>query len=968
MFRKTLILYLLCFLVTPLSFAGGPFIIGINGKTVPMLISSADYPGVIRAFHDLQTDIGKVSGTKPSLFFDTIPGSSTVILAGTLESPLISGLIKRGLFHPEIKGKWESFQIETILNPYPGIESALVIAGSDKRGTIYGIYEISRKIGVSPWYWWADVVPEHRDTLVFPAGNFIQGPPSVKYRGIFLNDEAPDLSNWVYAKFGTAPVSKDPPVPAGIANYNHEFYARIFELLLRLRGNYLWPAMWNNAFNEDDTLNARMADEYGIVMGTSHQEPMLRAQKEWDRRYKSTLGSWNFVKHEETLENFWREGIRRNKPYESIVTLGLRGADDTEMAPGGPEANKALLEHIVDIQRQMLREEIDTNITLIPQVWCLYKEVLDYYKAGMRVPDDVTLLWAEDNWGNIRRLPTQEERKRSGGAGIYYHFDYHGGPRSYQWLNTSPLPKIWDQMSLAREYGADRVWIVNAGHFRGYELPVSFFIDLGWYADSLKADNLQAYTEKWAEEQFGTGFGAEAGRILSAYSKFNGRRKPELLRPETYSIVTYQEADRVVTEFRQLQHDAEALYEKMPAGKKDAFYHLVLFPVKACAIVNELYVTAAKNDLFARQRRASANDMADRVQDLFSADTSLMAHYNKVFASGKWDHFMDQSHLGYTTWRDPPANSLDALNLTRIPVSDPSKMGVSVEGSENAWPGSKDEARLPGFDNINDQVHYLEIFKTGRQPVQVKITAPDKWITIKTGKATIDKDTRIPVAINWKKFPGNQSRGSIHITSGDISVKVDVMAEKHMIPEGIMAFVENDGYVSMESDHFMKNTDARAGKWIPIENYGHTGSAMRAEMDPGLESPPVDQLPCLEYPVYVFNSGEVYVDPVFAPSLNFIPGRPVRYAISFDDEQPQMITLVAPDFDAKNGNRAWEQSVSDNSRKGHSVHVLAKPGYHILKIRAADPGIVLQKIVINTGGLRPSYLGPPESLYRGKKL
>ena len=288
-----------------------------------------------------------------------------------------------------------------------------------------------------------------------------------------------------------------------MANYNRQFYTNLFELILRLKGNYLWPAMWNNAFNEDDPENSRFADEYGIVMGTSHQEPMLRAQKEWDRRYQKTLGSWNYAKNPDVLENFWREGIRRNKDYESLITIGLRGANDTEMAPGGPEANMALLAKIVEVQRKIIAEEMNPDVTKVPQLWCLYKEVQDFYNAGMRVPDDVTLLWAEDNWGNVRRLPTAEERKRSGGAGVYYHFDYHGGPRSYQWINTSPIAKIWDQMSLAKQYGADRIWIVNVGHFKGYEFPLEYFMNLAWDTSRWTNDNLNEFTRLWAEREFG---------------------------------------------------------------------------------------------------------------------------------------------------------------------------------------------------------------------------------------------------------------------------------------------------------------------------------------------------------------------------------------------------------------------------------------------------------------------------------
>ena len=472
------------------------FPISADGRSAPLLISSNEWPGVIRAFKDLQSDIGKTVSIVPQFNYDNIRDANEVIIAGTIgKNIIIDKLVKDKKINVKaIAGKWETFLIQVVNKPLPGVKRALIIAGSDKRGTIFGIYEISKQIGVSPWYWWADVPVLKKNKLYVNNGIYTQGSPSVRYRGIFLNDEAPDLTNWIREKFGSVTVSENPPMPKGVANYGHEFYTRLFELILRLKGNYLWPAMWNNAFNEDDPENPKLADEYGIVMGNSHQEPMLRAQKEWDRRYQKSLGSWNYAKNPDILEAFWREGIKRNKNYESIVTIGLRGANDTEMAPGGPQANMQMLEKIVDVQRKILTDEINTDVTKIPQLWCLYKEVQDYYKAGMRVPEDVTLLWAEDNWGNIRRLPTAEERKRSGGAGIYYHFDYHGGPRSYQWLNTNPIPKIWDQMSLAKQYGADRIWIVNVGHFKGYELPIEYFLDLAWNTEKQTGENLDEYT------------------------------------------------------------------------------------------------------------------------------------------------------------------------------------------------------------------------------------------------------------------------------------------------------------------------------------------------------------------------------------------------------------------------------------------------------------------------------------------
>jgi hypothetical protein len=945
------------------------FILSASGKSAPLYISSEEYPGVTRAFRDLQTDIGKVTGISPHLFIDTLPAEKLVVFAGTIgKSPLIGKLIDdHKIDVRDISGKWECFMIQVIKNPAPGIEKALVIAGSDKRGTIYGIYEISAQIGVSPWYWWADVPVAHRPDLYVLPGRYKQGEPSVKYRGLFLNDEAPALTNWVAAKFGMVAPSENPPIHEGVANYGHEFYEKLFELILRIRGNYLWPAMWNNAFNEDDPENARLADEYGIVMGTSHQEPMLRAQKEWDRRYLSTLGRWNYVTHKDILEEFWMEGIKRNRNNESIITIGLRGANDTEMMPGGPEANIPFLEKIVDVQRKMITEEINPDITKVPQLWCLYKEVQDYYNAGMRVPDDVTLLWAEDNWGNIRRLPTTEECNRQGGAGIYYHFDYHGGPRSYQWINTNPIPKIWDQMSLAKQYGADRIWIVNVGHFKGYEFPLEYFMSLGWNMDIHSNDNIIEYTRLWAERQFGPEYAGDIAEIISKYTKYNGRRKPELLNPETYSLINYNEAENILSDYNAVVARAEDIYVKLEPEKRDAYYQLVLFPVKASALVNELYITAGKNYLYAKQGRASTNDMVVKTELLFQVDTSLMSYFNRSFANGKWNHFMDQSHLGYTNWADPPFNSLRAIKLKKIEVIDEAIMGIAIEGSENVWPESPTDAILPEFDVFNQQSHWVDIFNKGNIPFTFSAETNDPWIRLEESEGVIEKDIRLWIQIDWQKAPEGRSVGKVKITGTDKKVVVIVNAFK---PDGIshetlQGFVEGEGYVSIEAEHFTKKTQDGGSRWIKIEDYGHTLSAMRATAP--VDAPqaiPGKNSPYLEYRMYLFNFGTTEVEAIFSPTLNFMPGRGLQYAISFDDNNPQIVTLVAGDFNAQNGNRDWEKTVMDNARFSTTTHTIKEPGYHTLKIWMIDPGPALQKIVINTGGVKSSYLRPPESYYR----
>ena len=425
-----------------------------------LYVDASDYAGVLRAVGDLREDLRRVTDCTATIVHETHSLGANPMLVGTLgKSALIDQLVREGKIDVRgIVGQWESFTVQTLRNPMPGVASALAIVGSDKRGTIYGVYDLSEQIGVSPWYWWADVPVHRHDALIVKAGRYTQGPPAVKYRGIFLNDEAPSLSGWVKERYG---------------NYNHGFYEKVFELILRLKGNYLWPAMWNNAFREDDALNAQLADEYGIVMGISHHEPMTRAQQEWKRH---GVGPWDYAKNGPFLREFWEQGLERSKDYENIITIGMRGDGDMPMSDS---ANIALLEQIVTDQRKIISNVYHQHADSVPQDWALYKEVQEYYEKGMRVPDDVTLLWCDDNWGNIRRLPTPEERQRGGGAGIYYHFDYVGDPRSYKWINTNPIAKVWEQMNLALHYGADRIWMVNVGDLKPMEFPIEFFSKLG---------------------------------------------------------------------------------------------------------------------------------------------------------------------------------------------------------------------------------------------------------------------------------------------------------------------------------------------------------------------------------------------------------------------------------------------------------------------------------------------------------
>jgi hypothetical protein len=822
----------------------------------------------------------------------------------------------------------------------PGVSSALIIAGSDKRGAIYGVYDLSEQIGVSPWYWWADVPVRHQEALFVKPGRYVQGEPAVRYRGIFLNDEAPALSGWTKEKFG---------------GFNSRFYVKVFELILRLKGNYLWPAMWGNAFNEDDPLNPKLADEYGIVMGTSHHEPMLRAQQEWKRHGK---GPWNYATNSEALKAFWTDGIEHNKGFESIITMGMRGDGDLPMVAGGDmAANVALLEKIVADQRSIIAQRMNPHLAAVPQLWALYKEVQEYYEKGMRVPVDVTLLWCDDNWGNVRRLPTAEERHRSGGAGIYYHFDYVGGPRNYKWLNTVPITKVWEQMNLAYQYGARRIWIVNVGDLKPMEFPIEFFLNLAWNPLAWPKDRIAEFTRLWAEREFGPAYAADIADILAKYTKYNGRRKPELLDSARYSLVDYQEADRVLAEWRAITEKTERIYGSLPENARDAFFQLVLYPAKASAQVNELYIAAAKNHLYSSQGRALTNDCAAQVRAWFQADADLSAFYNHTMAGGKWNHMMDQTHIGYTYWQQPPVNAMPAVTEIELPAE--AKIGVAVEGSRAAWPGAPGEPALPVLDAYQRGRRYIDIFNRGRAPFEFSAAASHPWILLSKAQGRIEKEERLSVSVDWSKAPQGSQQGSVRIAGpggGPVVVKVELFNPRQPARDSLAGFVESDGYVSIDAEHYTAKNDTPGARWEMIPDYGRTLSSMTVLPMTAASVTPPNGSPSLEYRMYLFHPGKVEVQAILAPTLDFVPGRGLRFAVSFDDQPPQILDALA-----RNSLKDWEESVKDSVRTVKSTHDVAELGYHVLKFWMVDPGVTLQKLVVDLGGLKPSYLGPPES-------
>ncbi|MGX5691282.1 glycosyl hydrolase 115 family protein [Arcticibacter tournemirensis] len=814
----------------------GYFPLVADGKAAPILLSQDEWPGVRRATNSFINDIRSVADVIP-LLPDRLEGSRRLIIAGTLgRNQWIDRLVKQGRINVDsIAGKWETYLIQSVQKPFPGVEEVLIIAGSDKRGTIYGIYDMSAQIGVSPWYWWADVPPKKKRAIYVKPGRHTDGTPAVKYRGIFINDEAPAFSGWTTAKFG---------------GFNHGMYEKVFELLLRLKANYLWPAMWGRAFNDDDKLNPVLADEYGIVMGTSHHEPMNRAQQEWKLYGK---GEWNYETNKDVLEKFWRKGIENMGAKETIVTVGMRGDGDMPMTEG---SNITLLERIVKDQRAIINDVLKKDASEVPQMWALYKEVQDYYDKGMRVPDDVTLLLCDDNWGNIRKLPSLTEKPRKGGYGIYYHFDYVGGPRSYKWINTNSVSRIWEQMHLAYEYNARQLWVVNVGDLKPMEYPISFFLDYAWKPERWTADKLRNYSIEWAAQQFGNHHAAEIADILIAYTRYNSRCKPELLNEKTFSLLNYNEFFRVTSDYRLLEDRAKKLYEVLPANYRDAFYQLVLHPVQASANLTEMYLETAKNKYYIQKgNAAAANEAADKVKVLFDKDQRISDYYNNQLAGGKWKHMMDQTHIGYVSWSDPANNVMPAV--TRL------------------------------------------------NPDSTKNT------------------TSLPLY-------------TTNLTAG----KPDIFKDEH-------------GYIAIEAEHFSRAVGNGEIRWTVIPDYGNTLSGVTpwpvtsARVKTGLKTPH------LEYDIDLKDSGIVSIITCVSPTLDFKHQNGLFYAVSIDDEQPQMV-----DISTRVDSRQWETSVIGNIRKLTTRHKIGSPGKHVLKYWMVDPAVVLQKIMIDSGGLKESFLGP----------
>ncbi|RDI97132.1 hypothetical protein DVT68_18835 [Dyella solisilvae] len=834
----------------------GEFGLVRQGRPAAIVVDPSADSAVVHVADSFAADLQRVSGQLPARFTELNAASGEVVIVGTLgHSAAIDALVRDGKIQADdLAGQWEAYRQIVVDHPYPNIARALVIVGSDRRGAVYGTYDISEKMGVSPWYWFADVPVQHRSNVFLTAGSR-RDQPKVKYRGFFINDEAPSFSTWATEHFG---------------GFNARMYEHVFELELRLKGNYLWPAMWApRAFADDDPENMKLADAMGIVMGTSHHEAMMRAQDEWHRHTDGgvTGGPWDYSVNAANLRTFWRGGIERmmskghGQGYESIVTVGMRGDGDEAMVGDKGEAQ---LQRIVADQRSIIADVTGKPADQTPQVWALYKEVQDYYDQGMKAPDDVTLLFSDDNWGQLRRVPAPGSA-RKGGYGIYYHFDYVGGPRNYKWINTNQIEKVWQQMDLAYASGVRTMWIVNVGDIKPMEFPLSFFMKQAWDPEAMTLDAMEQYPEAWARSTFGADQAAAIAQLITRYSQLAARRKPELVDADSFHLgeagkggLDGGEFGSIMAEWRDLERAMQKQKALLPEDQKDAYFQLVEHPIAALSNLYRLYYDVAWNRKLAAQNDPRANAFADDAEEAFRRDKALTDAYHALHG-GKWNGMMAQTHIGYTGWQEPTVDAMPAV--TRVPSA-----------------GAK-RADSAGFDR-------------GIGPVR-----------------------------------------------------------------------NVDGVIAIEAPHYSRAVDGRGLTWRAIPHLGRTAGAVTAFPQGQAATDEKDGVR-LEYDVDLGKPGDLTIQLTTAPTLDVSGHGALRTGISVDDGAMQIVTdRMTP---AANGvdtqaQKDWTEAVKDNARVLQTTFPGVAAGRHVIKIWRLDGNVVLEKLVLGTSNIPPSYLGPPET-------
>ena len=927
-------------------------------------VDAPDYAGLYHVAEKIRADVLSVTGAAPAL--EERLTEDYQIVAGTLgRSPMLDKMAAEdGLDLSAIQGRRESYALRLI-------GKKLVVAGTETVATLHGLYHISEAIGVSPWTYWADARPGRKTEIVFDDSIvFTSREPSVRFRGFFMNDEWPSLGNFVMNTFG---------------DFNAKFYDRVFDLLLRLKGNYFWPAMWSASFSLDggdgDALaNVKLATSLGITIGYSHHEPLMRSSEEWDKVKTDTNNvgygkDWNYYTNGQGLYRYWEDGVERNKNYKHMITIGMRGERDTTMLPEGSsvQENVELLRQIITDQNRILKEK---GCDGMPKMLALYKEVEEYYYGGDGVKglkdwdglEDTTLLLSDDNFGNVRTLPTEETRNRRAGWGLYYHFDYHGAPVSYEWVNSTPLPKIWEQLTMAYEYGIRDLWIVNVGDIRPQELPLSYYMALAYDYDSLGIDHpneTDAFLRKWVAQQFG-GYledeevQEEITAVLKAYTRMHGNRRPEVTRPETYHVTHYGEADYMIRLCRRIKRMADDIDDKIPEECRDAFFGLVYYPAVAGANVQLMNLYAAKNKFYAENGVSAAADYAAKVEKCIAYDKELTDYYNEKMAGGKWKGMMMSAHVCFEHWNDEGWHYPEVTQT--VPAAD-DRMFVLAENGDSFVSGGT--VILPEFTSVGKETWRIQVANAGAGPLEAKVSWDSPAVQIEQCLAPVTSVRVYAVSMDWSQITEN-SEFSIRVAAAGSEVTVKARAvcvdEASLSP---MTFVERDGVTAIEAGHYAADWERDGYRWRCLEEYGKTVSSLKIyPLERNFDE--IGIAPAVEYRVLIREGGDYTLRVITAPTNNLEDGRNMRYAVSFDGSRPEPVKTIPDEhYNIGGGHgheRDWGEGVLNNCHYGESGVSLA-PGTHTITIYGVEAGLVLQKLVLYKGGLPESYFGPSENGY-----
>ena len=813
----------------------------------------------------------------------------------------------------------------------------------------------------------------------------ISKEPSVRYRGFFINDEWPAFGNWCNHNFG---------------GFNAKAYDHVFELLLRLKGNYLWPAMWSARFADDgpDLLNAELADEYGIIMGMSHHEPCLRQGEEYKylRGKNSVYGdAWNFRTNREGITKFWEDGLKRSGKFENVITVGMRGEADTAIMGKNAtlEDNIQLLRDVLKTQKKLIQERVNPDLTKVPRMIALYKEVEEFFYGnektkglmGAEELEDVILMLCDDNYGNLRTLPTEEMRKHAGGYGMYYHLDYHGWPVSYEWINSSYLPKIWEQMSMAYDFGVRELWMVNVGDIATQEFPLSFFLDMAYDFDSWGSRALnctQEYTRKWVRQQFGSveeETQDTIADILEQYTKIIHRRRPEALNPETYHPVQEKESSRIFEEEEQLLKKLQDVYEtieKTNPQNLSAFIALVYYPAFGTMNLVKMQILAGWNHYYANLGAVCANDYGDEVERCMEQDRKAVEMYHQM-DQGRWYGMGMSQHIGFTHWNEDECRNPVVMRV--IPLKKRSIL-VAADGTAQHAEGSPwldNTMKLKDFLNPDCTRASVTLYSRSDLKAEYKVLKKPGWLSVEPMEGWLDgvsqKKVRLNLTLIKQRLPEtNQDtiQDSLEIATPEGKCEITVPVYTGNLQDKKNVFVDTMGYLSIEAAHYVNsvpgNYKDRQVKFENLQGYGKTNSAMKAFPSDACTVPGQDA-PYLEYQFVLEESGTYEAEFYMQPSNPVTRENQLLYAVRINEEMTETVNAVEKDYQVGDQAEKWAEGVLSQIRR-QTVSIKCRAGFNTLRVYHVTPGFVLEKIVIYPMGEKPeeSYLGPAET-YHGRQ-